>query len=690
MLRLFATFCFICLLLANPGFAARDHDITVDDYFTQAYINDCDLSPDGNYVVFQEMHWEGEKDSRNHDIWIVDTRSGETQRLTFDKTYDASPRFGRDSEWIYYTTSPDFGEEAPLPYDGSTQVWRMRRDGSGAVAITREEDGIGAFELSANGKALYYTVSTEGYEEDFKELREKYDDLTYGHGKNEYTKLMKLDLVSWRTEEIYDNDRFIEDFAVSHDEKQIALITNPTELLIHNEGKSIVEILTPATGHSFTLPDNLWRADAPSPYGWLEGLVWSKDGKKLAFRCDYDGFPAELFVAHFDTDETLVTKIVRPHEVSLGEDARMLWKGNSHDLCLGIIDHARFQLIVIPNITAAGQGKHSVMTPGDIAVETFDLADNGSSFAAIETSPTTGTDIYLYKSGNKRQLTHANPQMDSWKLPQTSIVSWTAPDGQMVEGILELPPDYKEGDGPLPLAMLIHGGPTSCEPYNFRYWIYGRTRLAARGWATLSPNYRGSTGYGDKFLTDLIGHENDIEVQDILSGVDAMVERGIADPEKLAVSGWSNGGYLTNCVITHTDRFKAASTGAGVIDMLMQWGIEDTPGHVINYMNGKYPWDGQTDYLKASPAWNMNKITTPTLIHVGAGDPRVPPAHSITLHRALKEYLNVPTELLMYPNQGHGLTKKNFRRAKIEWEDAWFNKYVLGEEEASEPERPNQ
>jgi dipeptidyl aminopeptidase/acylaminoacyl peptidase len=253
-----------------------------------------------------------------------------------------------------------------------------------------------------------------------------------------------------------------------------------------------------------------------------------------------------------------------------------------------------------------------------------------------------------------------------------------------VEGILELPPDYQPGK-PLPMIVELHGGPTSATPYCLQFWIYGRTLMPAKGYALLSPNYRGSTGYGRKFMTDLVGRENQIEVEDILKGVDAMVERGIADPLRLGVMGWSNGGFLTNCVITQTDRFKAASSGAGILDMVIQWGSEDTPGHVNNYMRG-FPWEKPDAYRKASPVFSLDKVKTPTLIHVGGSDPRCPPAHSRGLNRALEYYMKVPTELVVYPGESHSLTKYKNRKAKMEWDLAWFERYLLGKEKAEKPD----
>ena len=264
-------------------------------------------------------------------------------------------------------------------------------------------------------------------------------------------------------------------------------------------------------------------------------------------------------------------------------------------------------------------------------------------------------------------------------------MTWTAPDGTEVEGILELPPDWKAGDPPIPMVVSIHGGPTWAEPFSLRFSPNGRGLFSARGWAVFVPNYRGSTGYGDKFLVDLIGHENDVEVKDILSGVDEMVARGIADPDKLGVMGWSNGGYLTNCLITQTDRFKAASSGAGVFDQTLQWALEDTPGHVINFMTG-LPWEEAEETHAASPLSNAGAIKTPTVIHVGENDPRVPAAHSEGLYRALRMYLDVPVELLVYPGQGHGLGTWEFREAKMAWDQAWFDFHVLGVEPGAEDE----
>jgi dipeptidyl aminopeptidase/acylaminoacyl peptidase len=287
--------------------------------------------------------------------------------------------------------------------------------------------------------------------------------------------------------------------------------------------------------------------------------------------------------------------------------------------------------------------------------------------------------VLMDRDGMKT-LWQPNPQTKLWKLPTIQHITWKAPDGSKVGGVLELPFGYKKGDK-LPLVVAIHGGPTtstkaelSFDPHN------GRLYFAAAGYAVLCPNYRGSTGYGDKFVTDLIGNENDIEVKDILAGIQHLVKEGIADLDRVAVTGWSNGGYLTNCLITLKDspiKFKAASSGAGILDTVAEWGFNDEPAYPMVFKKG-LPWEQPAIYKKTSPTYGLGNVTTPTLIHVGGGDERCPPGHSKMLYRALKEYLKVPTELIVYPGQPHGLAKMSFRKAKMEWDLAWFNKYVKG------------
>jgi len=668
------------LVLGTIGVARaeRTHDIEAEDYFSIGVVGSATVSPNGHYVAYTELRWNPPDEKRNLDLWVVEVKTRQVRRLTFDKATDSSPMWSPDGRYLYFTSNRELaGEESP-PLDGSKQVWRITPEGDGLLAVTRIKDGIQAYELSRDGRTLYYTTGKKETDKEWKELREKFSDLEYGHGVTEFSQIWNLDLSSWRSEKLVDENRVIGAFSVSPDESRIAMLTTPDEELIHNEGWSRVDVFDVKSKEVSIITQDGWRADHPSPYGWLEGVEWSSDGNALAFAISYDGYPTEMYVAEWMGGSVSTRKLVRTGLWTINGGTQK-WRGESRDLCFNADDQARKRVICIERLQEGVQGDTNTLTQGDQVVSSFDFDPTGKTLAVVAATITHPPDVFLVTSrGEFDRLTNANPQVDTWKLPQLSLVSWKGGNGDEVHGILELPPDYKPGK-PLPLVVEIHGGPTSATSYYLRFWIYGRTLLPAKGYALLSANYHGSTGYGDKFLTDLVGRENDIEVEDILKGVDAMVERGIADPEKIGVMGWSNGGFLTNCLITKSDRFKAASSGAGVLDMVIQWGTEDTPGHVINYMKGAFPWANPEAYRHGSPMYNLDKVKTPTLIHVGGNDARVPPANSRALYRALHQYLHVPTELVVYPGEGHGLTTYTHRKAKMEWDLAWFKRYLRGE-----------
>lgn len=655
--------------------AERTHDITIEDYFTQASISDCSLSPDGSRVAYVESRWQGPKEPASSDLWVVDCQTQAIQRLTFAPASNANPRWSPDGQFLYFTSSPRRDPDAPPTDAGKTQVWRLQLASGRLEPVTRVDGGVVAFRLSASGQSLYYTTSKEHRTEEWKDLRQEFSELQYGHGVHKVSTLSKLDLTTWRTTLLLDAGRHIDAFDVSPHETQIAMITIPNELLISREGWSRLDILDTTTSQVSTLPDDLWRREAPSPYGWLLEPCWSGDGRHLAFLVGFDGYPAELLVTTWTGESPRTRRMPRPQDVYIEGGIR--WRGLSEEVCyLGDV-RATVKVCSARGLNTETPTAH-VLTPPDTVMHAFSFDPQGERLALVQTGLTYSRDLFLSTVGEDApaiRLTKVNPQVDTWKLPQLSRASWKGSHGDTVEGVLELPPDFQPGTK-LPLIVCIHGGPTGADTYGMKFSIHGHTLLAAKGYALFCPNYRGSTGYGDKFLTELIGHENEIEVEDILKGIDSLVERGIVDPHRIGVMGWSNGGYLTNCLITGTDRFQAASSGAGVFDMTIQWGEEDTPGHVINYLEGQ-PWKQPAEYQKTSPLYQLkDTFRTATLIHVGEKDERVPVSHSRTLHRALNQYLKVPTELVIYPGAGHGLQTYQHRLAKMKWDLAWFAKYL--------------
>jgi len=652
----------------------RDHQITGEDYFTQVWLSSAVVSPDGRHVAYTEKRWDKVADKRLTELWVTETRSGDATRVTFDGGSKWAVQWSPDGKWLYYAGTQKKSDAKGAPYDGKVQVWRMPYAGGPSEPMTRVKGGVGHFKLSHDGEDLYYTTSTETVTAPWKGLKTAHSKVDYGHGVHDFNQVWTLDMRTWRTRKIADSGRVISHFAVSPDERRVAAITKPDETLLTGEGWSQIDVWTVATGAMTTVSPEGWRKDHPSPYGWLGALTWSADGDALATTVDFDGHPSELLVVQWRGENSTLTQLKRPDHVHVW--GGLHWRGKSRELVFIGEAKARRHIYSIDDVEDGEQGEFKQLTKGDVVVDHYSMDRKGRTLVAAIGTPTEPTDLrVISNSGAMKTITDANPQVATWMLPQVSIVSWQAEDGTTVEGILELPPGYKVEDGPLPMIVQIHGGPTSASTYRFQFWIYGRGIFAAKGYAVLSPNYRGSTGYGDTFMTQLVGRENDVEVSDILSGVDAMVARGIADPGKLGVTGWSNGGYLTNCLITKTTRFKAASSGAGVVHQVMQWAIEDTPGHVINYMEG-LPWEKPKVYRDGSPLWDLSKVTTPTVIHMGEKDPRVPLAHAQTLYRGLHVYLGVDAELLVYPGAGHGLRTYSHRKAKLQWDITWFDHYL--------------
>ncbi len=665
----------LSLLLPTVSFAGQpSHDIVPEDFFSLDTVGAITVSRTGSRAVYVRRRWDQANDRQRSDLWMLDTRARTSTRLTHFDEDATSPTLSPDDDWVYFLSKDP---------QSTPQVYRIRASGEGIQQLTRTPDGVDSYDLAGDGRSLWYATSEEVHTDNpWDGLRDEFAGARYPAGKVQQTHLRRLDLQSWRDVHEHSPGAYLIDFDVTEDESRVALMTAPDDDLVTHEGWSAVHILVRDTGEVVALPDSLWRREAPSPYGWLLGLEWSSDGRALAFRVDFDGYPGETFVAELAGGDPLVWRLPRPRELT-PVGASMRWVPGKRELCLLGAEQARTKISCRSGLRGGGVGKERSFPEGNVVIDAFALSRDGRDIIASAATPAKFEELYRLPARGQLmpvQLTNLNEHTADWKLPAVDLVRWTTPDGVDVEGILETPPGWVPGDGPLPMLVQLHGGPTSHTPFSRRFRIYGQTAFAAKGWALLSPNYRGSTSYGDTFITDLVGRENQVEVSDILAGVDAMVDRGIADPDHLAIMGWSNGGYLTNALIATTDRFAAASSGAGVFDMAMQWMLEDTPGHVVNFLEG-HPWERAQQMRDASPLYSVHKVHTPTLIHVGELDARVPAAHSRGLYRALSTYLDVPSELVIYPGAGHSLRTWTHRATKLAWDHAWMEHYVLSDEE---------
>ena len=263
-----------------------------------------------------------------------------------------------------------------------------------------------------------------------------------------------------------------------------------------------------------------------------------------------------------------------------------------------------------------------------------------------------------------------------FQLPRQERVEWKGVDGTTVEGLLYYPLDYRSGQR-YPLAIQTHGGPQASDKFGFGGTQNYVAVLAAKGYAVLQPNYRGSTGYGDAFLRDMVGHYFQNAHLDVLAGADYLIQAGIADPDRMIKMGWSGGGHMTNKIITATGRFKAASAGAGAANWVSMYAQSDIRTFRTPWFGGT-PWqkDAPIDlYWDNSPLKDVSKVTTPTIFLVGQNDPRVPEPQSIEMYRALKSN-GVPTHLYVAPREPHGWAELRHVLFKMNVELDWFEKYA--------------
>ena len=637
----------------------------IDDTFGFKRVGSPVISPDGNYVLYTVTENDWKSNGRLTHIWRVGIDgTGAVQMTRGDKSC-SSPVWSSCSRAILFTSGRS----------GEGQVWMMLNGGGEAWQITEHATSAGQPAWPA-GKVIYFLAEDEKTEAD--KAREEAENQVVVVDKNlKNVHLWSYDLQEKTERKITNGDFSIRDYVFSPDEQKIAFIAAPTPKVDDNL-KIEVYLLTLESGEVVRLTDNrITEYD----------LSWKPDGSALTFTSDANEnletyYQSSIFLLPLDGS---APKDLLPgyQEEVFGsdwiDDGTILFAANT-----GVNVHI-FTLDV-----ASGEVKQ--ITEGEKCYIPSLLQREKGLLAGILTDPYTPADVYLFDiaTGEAKRLTDTNPQIKDFKLAQYRTIHWTAPDGYEAEGLLILPPDYEEGKS-YPMIAQLHGGPESSDKNMFSTsWATYPHVLAGKGYVLFQPNYRASTGYGDDVMRAIIGRYFEDDIADIISGIDYLVEQGIADPDKLGCHGWSAGGHLTNWLVTHySDRFKAAASGAGGANWASFYAQTDM--HYIREIWFTAPPYEKPDLFRdKSPISYIRDASTPTIIFCGASDNRVPAPQSWEMYVGLQRY-GVESEFRLYPGEPHGLTKLSHQKDKMTSELAWFDKFILGKEpvveQPAEPEK---
>jgi dipeptidyl aminopeptidase/acylaminoacyl peptidase len=646
-----------CVVLAGAAAAAAQTGRmelprvapTVDQILSLKRAGSPEISPDGRSVAYtvRETNWDD--NAYETEIWLADAAAGTTRQLTNAKKSSLSPAWAPDGAKLAFIS--DRGDKR--------QVYVISPQGGEGEALTSVDEGVGSFAWSPDGKAIAYTA-TEAKPAAIKDRDKKYGEFQVVEQDHRMTHLFVIDLASRATRTLTSGAFTIGSFSWSPDGRSIAFDHRVNPLLA-NGGSADISIVTVGDASLRKLVTQEGPDSNP---------VWSPDGSRIAFQTAM-GNPAYFY-------RNSVIAIVpaaggTPVVVSssFDEDPQIVdWKGGG----LFFAASARTYSYLY-RLDPAAKTIVKVAAPDQTVNSSFSLSKDGQTIASLRADATSMAEVYV----GAKKLTDFSGQAVSWATSTLEVVSWKSTDGTAIEGVLHKPADFDPAKN-YPLLVVIHGGPTAVSrAIPFTSTIYPVDVWVPRGVLVLEPNYRGSAGYGETFRALNVRNLGVGDAWDVLSGVDALVAKGIVDPTRVGTMGWSQGGYISAFLATHdAARFKAISVGAGISDWMTYYANTDITPFTRQYLQAT-PWDDPEIYAKTSPITYIKQAKTPTLIQHGAADQRVPLPNAYELYHGLQDN-HVPTKLIVYQGfggVGHGPSKPKSHRATMDHNIEWFDQYFF-------------
>jgi len=641
----------IVFVLAVPVAGQERRAMTTDDGLDMVQVGGAMISPDGSWVLFSKSELNWEENERETTWWRVSTEGGEPYRYIGDDG-GGNFQFSPDGSRLAFTRS----------VDDESQLFLLPTTGGEAVQLSEHETSIGSYAWSEDGSKIIF-VATEPRTEEEEEAREAgYDAIFVDEGPNgqqsgNWNNLWLIEVESGAERRLTDTDHRIGSFSVAPNGDRI-LFTSRIENRRNQQNLSEIQLLEVEAGTIRRLTDN------SAPEGRLS---WAPDGRSFAYTARTDGewelLLDKIWVMDPDGGDRRIVSGAFD-----GNIGNFVWAPDASAILFSGLHGTNNNLYRINlGSDSVEQITSSVgsLAPSSFSRDRVKMAYVFQDFdtpADIWVGPTDGTGAV--------QLTDVNPTItDELVLGQGEVIRWESRDGTEIEGILMLPAEYQSGM--LPLLLHIHGGPAGV----FRNSFSASNHVwAGLGYAQLFPNVRGSSGYDDDLLRGNLRDIGSGDYEDLMTGVDELISRGIADPDKLGLRGWSYGGILGGWTITQTDRFKGASVGAMVSDWTSEYGPGFNHDVRLWYIGGT-PWDNTDEWRERSALTHVANVTTPTLVLHGINDRTDTEPQSMMFFQALKDQGKI-TRYIRFPREPHGFQEPRHQRTRDVEEIRWIQKYV--------------
>ena len=653
------------LLVPALLLAQGTRSLTVDDFFAVKSVGAPSLSPDGKSVAYTLGAPDLKKDRSSTRIWMAPFAGGEAIPMTAAGAPGSGPRWSPDGKYLGFRAARNGGE---------TQAWTLNRLGGEADQLTDVKQGIEDFEWSPDASRLLLTIrdpkperpkADSGRAESplpvvvdrlqFKRDNEGYLDRRRRH-------LYVFDVATRKLRQITSGDYDDGDGAWSPDGKLVAFSSNRTEEPDNNRNSDLWIVAADNTDRGQTL-----RRLTTNP-GSDDSPAWSPDGKSIAYVTQTD-----VHAMWYATRQLAVIPAAggTPALPLKALDRNVSSPRDTPDgagILFLLEDSGEHHLARIPS----GGGAMTRVVAGPRSVTAFDVAPDGRIAVRAAESRFPGEVFAVGAGGALARVTHANDSLlAAVRLAEVEDIHFKSRDGTEVEGFLYYPVGYDKSLR-YPTLLRIHGGPVAQfeAAFNFEAQLF-----AANGYAVVTVNPRGSSGYGQAFSEAIFADWGNRDFEDVMAGVDYAVARGIADSARLGVGGWSYGGILTDYVITKSTRFKGAISGASEALIVANYGHDHYQEEYEAELG--LPWTNRAAYEKLSSFNNVERIVTPTLWMGGSEDWNVPILNSEQMYQSMKR-LGRPTELVVYPGEHHGIARPSFQKDRLERYLAWYAKYVKG------------